>query len=129
MKAPHFRTSWAFLVLAISVLPAITSGLRARTANEPRAQAFAVDLGEQWVGSMTSLELMNRKAPFKLNPGFFVATILHKVFRAFQATLEPARFRRTLALYVLESSYPAKDRDQVLDGVRAFLDQRKARRR
>jgi hypothetical protein len=120
-----------------------------RPAQNP--QAFAEDLGDRWAGSMTSLELMNRKAPFKLAPDLYVVAILHEVFHAFQATVETARFRRTMDLYTLERSYPAKDpafakawteegallaaalkakdREQVLDGVRAFLRQRESRRR
>jgi hypothetical protein len=119
-----------------------------RPAQNP--QAFAEDLGEQWAGSMTSLEVMNRRAPFKLNPGLYIVAILHEVFHAYQATVETARFRRTLDLYTLERSYPAKDpafakswteegallaaaikaKDQegVLEGVRAFLRQRETRR-
>jgi len=119
-----------------------------RPAEDP--QAFAEDLGGQWAGSMTSLEsMMNRKV--RINPDFYAVILLHEVFHAFQATVEPARFRRALALYALEKSYPAKDPafakawtdegallaaalkakddEEVLDGARAFLRQRESRRR
>ena len=115
-------------------------------------QAFAVDLGDQWAASITSLEtMMNRKGTFRINPDFYAVIVLHEVFHAFQATVEPARFRRAMALYALEKSYPAKDPafakawadegallaaalkakdgEDVLDGVRAFLRQRESRRR
>jgi hypothetical protein len=118
-----------------------------RPAQNP--QAFAVDLGEQWAGSMTSLEtMMNRKV--RINPDFYVVLVLHEVFHAFQATVEPARFREANAMYVLEKKYPAKepafakawteegallaaavkakDREETLDRVRAFLRQRDSRR-
>ncbi len=119
-----------------------------RPAEHP--QAFAVDLGEQWAASMTSLETMNRKAPFKLSGDFYVVVLLHEVFHAFQATVEPARFREANSLYVLEKNYPAKDpafakawteegallaaavkakdREETMNKVRAFLRQRDSRR-
>lgn len=118
-----------------------------RPAEHP--QAFAVDLGEQWAASMTSLEtMMNRKV--RINPDFYVVLVLHEVFHAFQATVEPARFREANSVYVLEKSYPAKepvfakawteegailaaalkakDRDETMDRVKAFLRQRDSRR-
>jgi hypothetical protein len=119
-----------------------------RPAGNP--QAFAVDLGEQWAASMTSLETMNRKAPFKLTKDFYTVLILHELFHAFQAAVEPARFRRANSLYRLERDYPAKDpafakawteegaflaaalkakdREETIDKVRAFLRQRDSRR-
>lgn len=119
-----------------------------RPAENP--QAFAVDLGEQWAGRMTSLETMHRKMAFKIGPNFYAVLILHEVFHAFQATMEPARFRRILALYALERDYPAKDpafakawteegallaaavkaedRAMTLNKVRAFLENRESRR-
>jgi hypothetical protein len=120
-----------------------------RPAQNP--QAFAVDLGEQWAGSMTSLETMNRKGHFKFSGDFYIVLVLHEVFHAFQATVEPERFRRAMSLYTLEKSYPAKDPafakawadegallaaalkakdgEEVLAGARAFLRQRESRRR
>jgi hypothetical protein len=121
-----------------------------RPAKDP--QAFAEDLGGQWAGSMTSIEaMMNRKAPVRINPDFYVVFVLHEVFHAFQATVAPERFRRAQALYAVEESYPvkdpafakawtdegallaaalkAKDGAEVLEGVRAFLRQRESRRK
>jgi len=119
-----------------------------RPAEHP--QAFAVNLGEQWAASMTSLETMNRKARIKISRDFYVVFLLHEAFHAFQALMEPARFREANSLYVLEKSYPAKepvfakawteegailaaalkakDRDETMDRVRAFLRQRDSRR-
>ncbi|MDH4195920.1 MAG: hypothetical protein OEW05_00775 [Candidatus Aminicenantes bacterium] len=78
-----------------------------RAADDP--QAFAVRVGEEWAGSMSTLDRMNRKAPFKIAADFYVVLILHEMFHAFQAREAPARFRRALALYALEKNYPAKD--------------------
>ncbi|MGZ7064743.1 MAG: hypothetical protein ACXVI6_00155 [Candidatus Aminicenantales bacterium] len=119
-----------------------------RPAQNP--QAFAVDLGKQWAGSMTSLEAMNRRPRFKFSADFYVVLLLHEVFHAFQATVAPARFREANAVYALEKTYPvkdpafakawteegallaaalkAKDPGETMDKVRAFLRQRDSRR-
>ncbi len=120
-----------------------------RPAENP--QAFAVEIGEVWAGSMSSLGRMAGKIPIKITPDFYVVLILHEVFHAFQAEEAPARFRRASALYVMEKDYPfkdpefekawtiegsllaaalkAKDRAETLDATRAFLENRRARRR
>jgi hypothetical protein len=119
-----------------------------RPAENP--QAFAIDLGEQWAASMTSLARLSRKVPLKLAPDFYVVLLLHEVFHAFQASLEAARFRRATSLYALERNYPFKDpafakawteegallaaalkapdRATTLENVRAFLLKRASRR-
>ncbi len=78
-----------------------------RTAEDP--QAFAVRVGEEWAGSLSTLERMNRKVPFKIAADFYVVILLHETFHAFQAKEAPARFHRALALYAQEKNYPAKD--------------------
>jgi hypothetical protein len=78
-----------------------------RPASNP--QAFAVKVGREWAGSMTSRDTMNRKAPFKLPPDFYVVALLHEVFHAFQAVRAPRLFDRALKSYTLEKIYPADD--------------------
>lgn len=119
-----------------------------RPAKNP--QAFAVEVEEEWAGSMSTLERMAGKIPFKISPDFYVVLLLHEVFHAFHAREAPARFRRASALYLLEGDYPAKDpafakawtaegallaaalkakdRAEVLAATRAFLENRRARR-
>lgn len=120
-----------------------------RAADNP--QAFAVRVGEEWAGSMSTLDRMNRKAPFKIAADFYVVLLLHEMFHAFQAREAPARFRRALALYAVERTYPAKDsafveawnregallaaaiksqndREGLLKATRAFLQNRRDRR-
>ncbi len=120
-----------------------------RPAENP--QAFAVEIGEVWAGSMSSFDRMAGKIPLKISPDFYVVLLLHEVFHAFQADEAPARFRRASALYAMEKDYPfknpefakawtsegallsaalrAKGRAEVLDATRAFLENRRARRR
>lgn len=113
-------------------------------------QAFAVPVGDGWAASLGTLELINRKAPLKITPDFYVVLVLHEVFHAVQALRAPARFRRAVGLYAFEKNYPAKDSDfsaawtsegallaaalkasdpaEILAKTRAFLDCRRARR-
>ena len=74
-----------------------------------KAQAFAVEVGGKWAGSISSLGRMNAKGPFKLPPDFHVALALHEMFHAFQAELAPERFKRALKAYAAEGRYPFKD--------------------
>jgi hypothetical protein len=119
-----------------------------RPAENP--QASAVEIGEEWAGSIGTLDRMAGRQPLKITPDFYVVLLLHEVFHAFQAEEAPARFRRASALYVMEKDYPAndpdfskawttegsllaaalkaKDRAEILDAVRAFLQNRRARR-
>ncbi len=123
-----------------------------RPACDPQAFAVDVDGHGRWAGSMTSLDaILARKVSFKPPPDFYVVLVLHEVFHAFQAIREPERFRRAMALYAVEKDYPAvdpafakawteegallasalkaKDRQGLLDAVRAFLRRRESRRR
>jgi hypothetical protein len=117
---------------------------------DEKPQAFAVEIGEEWAGSMSTLDQLAGKTPLKITPDFYVVLLLHEVFHAFQADEAPARFQRASALYALESTYPAKvpefakawttegallaralkakDRAEIVDAVRAFLENRRARR-
>jgi hypothetical protein len=119
-----------------------------RPADDP--QAFAVEVGEEWAGSMSTLDWMAGKIPIKINPDFYVVLLLHEVFHAFQALESPARFRRAFALYLWEKNYPFKDPDwakawtaegallsaalkakdpaEILSSARGFLQNRRARR-
>jgi len=78
-----------------------------RPAGNP--QAFAVAVGTRWAGSVGTLELMNRKIPFRLRREFHVVILLHEVFHAFQATLGPQRFAKALSVYKSEGRYPYQD--------------------
>lgn len=78
-----------------------------RSAVEP--QAFALPVGEEWAGSMSTLDWINRKSPLKLSRDFYVVLILHEVFHAFQAREAAALFNKALSVYALEGKYPAKD--------------------
>lgn len=119
-----------------------------RPADNP--QAFAVRVGEAWAGSLSTLDRMNRKIPFKIPSDFYVVLVLHEMFHAFQAREAPARFRRALALYAVEKTYPAgdpgfvkawnaegallaaalksQDREELLHTTREFLRNRQERR-
>ena len=72
-------------------------------------QAFAVAVGTLWAGSGGTLELMNRKIPFRLSRELHVVIMLHEVFHAFQATLAPQRFAKAMSVYKSEGRYPYKD--------------------
>ncbi len=120
-----------------------------RTADKP--QSFAVRIGKRWVGSISTLEYMSSRIPFKLGRDFHIAALLHEVFHAFQAIRAPRHFREALAVYSVESRYPFKDAefsaawnsegqilaeaiqaresDQVYELARKFLDVREARRK
>lgn len=76
-----------------------------------RVQAFAVEVGGRWAGSIMTLEQMNAKAPFRLPPDFHVVLALHEMFHAFQASRAPERFARALKVYAAEGRYPFKDKD------------------
>ena len=78
-----------------------------RPAENP--QAFAVAVGTLWAGSGSTLELMNRKMPFRLSRELHVVIMLHEVFHAFQATLAPQRFAKAMSVYKSEGRYPYKD--------------------
>jgi hypothetical protein len=78
-----------------------------RNASHP--QAFAVEIGEGWAGSLSTLEHMNRKSLMKLSRDFHVALILHEMFHAYQATQSSQRFKQALKLYAVEARYPSKE--------------------
>ena len=79
-----------------------------RPAENP--ESFAVLIGTHWAGSLSTLDRMNRKSPFKLSPDFYVVLILHEVFHAHQANLARARFAKVVAVYASESRYPSQDK-------------------
>ena len=89
------------------------------------SQAFAVQVGDLWAGSLNTLDSINesmkaqlreRFPPEKLTPAFeknflfspamHAAALLHELFHAWQATLSPDRFERIQSLYVHEENYP-----------------------
>ena len=76
-----------------------------------RVQAFAIEVGGTWAGSISTLGRMNAKAPFKLPPDFHVVLALHEMFHAFQASQAPERFARALKVYAAEDRYPFKDKE------------------
>jgi hypothetical protein len=80
-----------------------------RPAGNP--QAFAVPVGTRWAASAGTLELMNRRMPFRLSREFHAVIVLHEVFHAFQAARSPQRFAEALGVYKLEGRYPYEDRE------------------
>ena len=74
-----------------------------------RAQAFAVEIGGRWAGSIAALAMMNAKGPFKLPTDFYTVLALHEIFHAFQAARAPGRFARAVKAYATEDRYPFKD--------------------
>jgi hypothetical protein len=78
-----------------------------RPAAKP--QSFAVEVGDVWAASISSLERMSARIPIKIAPDVYAVLLLHEAFHAFQARRAPARFHRVLALYSQEKTYPASD--------------------
>ncbi|MEW6130085.1 MAG: hypothetical protein AB1757_23825 [Acidobacteriota bacterium] len=78
-----------------------------RKANEP--QAFPVQVGKRWAGSLTLLDLINRRSPLKLSRDFHVALLLHEMFHAFQAGQASDRFKQATKVYSAEARYPSRD--------------------
>lgn len=78
-----------------------------RDASNP--QAFAVQVGDRWAGSMSTLEWMNRKSPLKLSRDFHVVVVLHEMFHVYQATQSSERFKQAMRVYAAEARYPSKD--------------------
>jgi hypothetical protein len=103
-------------------------GLPYYRSGSPERQAFAVRIGETWVGSLSVKEAMDAGTPrllrAKLGPLarlipyrlFIVSTeqyvtfLLHEQFHAFQAGSNPRRFAAALAAYGPAAAYPW-DRD------------------
>ena len=77
--------------------------------NASNSQAFAVEVGDQWVGSMSTLEWMNRRSPLKLSRDFHVVAVLHEMFHVYQATSSSQRFKQALRVYAAEARYPGKE--------------------
>ncbi|MGB8646667.1 MAG: hypothetical protein WCF84_15610 [Anaerolineae bacterium] len=90
-------------------------------------QAFAVKVGDRWVGSMATMEwtrlsLMNQIRsdlppfiqpifPYRLVAPLYysdwqIAALAHESFHAYQAEIAPDRFAAALASYHAESNYP-----------------------
>ncbi len=78
-----------------------------RPAKDP--QSFAVDLGDRWAGSLSTLSRMSRKVPFKLGPDWYSLGLFHELFHAFQAQANPAKFAAALEAYSFEDRYPFKN--------------------
>ena len=78
-----------------------------RVAGKP--QAFAVQIGATWAGSMSTLEWMNVRAPLKITPDYHVVMILHEMFHAYQANQSPVRFARARTVYSAEDRYHKHD--------------------
>lgn len=78
-----------------------------RDASNP--QAFAVQVGDRWASSMSTLEWMNRRSPLKLSRDFHVVAVLHEMFHVYQATQSSERFKQAMRMYAAEARYPSKD--------------------
>ncbi len=95
-----------------------------------KPQAFAVKVGDRWVGSMATMEWMRIKLmnevrgdlppflqpifPYRLALGLMysdwhIVTSGHESFHAYQATMAPDRFNAALASYRAEKDYPFQD--------------------
>lgn len=98
--------------------------------NAEESQAFAVPVGDIWVGSLNTLSYMNRSMkeqlqkkipPEKLTPALIkmmtitpaqhIVYLFHEVFHAFQAVQANARFIKANDVYVHEKQYPFEDED------------------
>ena len=94
------------------------------------SKAFAVNLGEQWAGSIGTLDRMNKEyflgvrsqlppVVNKLFPYQFatlprdlhVTLILHEVFHAYQATVAKDKFISAESVYKVEKLYPYNDKE------------------
>jgi hypothetical protein len=98
----------------------------------PERQAFAVRIGETWVGSLTVKETMDAETPrlltarlgplgrlvpyrlFIVSTDQYVTMLLHEQFHAFQAESNPSRFEAARAAYRPAAAYPWEQ-----DGYRA----------
>ena len=72
-------------------------------------QAFAVQVGSTWVGSITTLAEMNANGPVKMPRSSYVAMVHHEVFHAFQAVQGAEHFTKALEAYRAQAQYPAKE--------------------
>ena len=77
--------------------------------NTSNPQAFAVQVGDRWAGSLITLDGMNRKSPLKLGRDFHVVAILHEMFHAYQAKQALERFKQATKLYAAEALYPSNE--------------------
>ena len=78
-----------------------------RPAEDP--QSFAVNLGDRWAGSLSTLGRMNRKIPIKLGPDWYGLGLFHELFHAFQAEANPRKFSAAREAYASEIGYPFKN--------------------
>lgn len=93
-------------------------------------QAFAVQVGNKWAGSLGTPNRMNREYflgirsklppviaqlfPYQyatVTPDMHVVGILHEVFHAFQASASPAHFTKANESYSAEENYPYSDQN------------------
>ena len=77
------------------------------------SQAFAVQVGGRWAGSIGSLAEMNRRGPLKMGRESYIPLVQHEMFHAFQAVVAPDRFKQAQDVYASEARYPAKQAEFV----------------
>jgi len=93
-------------------------------SSSPERQAFAVRVGETWVGSLPVKETMDAEVPrqlqarlgplgrlvpyrlFIVSTDQYVTLVLHEQFHAFQAETDPRRFEAARAASGAEAAYP-----------------------
>ncbi len=75
--------------------------------------SFTVQVGGEWVTSMSCRQLMNRDARIpaflKINVDQYAVFVLHEAFHAFEARSSGRRFERAMATYTTEKTYPYAD--------------------
>jgi len=93
-------------------------------SSSPERQAFAVRVGETWVGSLPVKETMDAEVPrqlqarlgplgrlvpyrlFIVSTDQYVTMLLHEQFHAFQAESDPRGFEAARVAYGAEAAYP-----------------------
>jgi hypothetical protein len=93
-------------------------------SDRPERQAFAVRIGEMWVGSLAVKDVMDAEAPrqlqaklgplgrlvpyrlFVVSTEQYVTLVLHEQFHAFQAESDPRRFEPARSAYGKAAAYP-----------------------
>jgi hypothetical protein len=84
-----------------------------RAASAPTA--FAVRVGSGWAGSLSTLDRMSRRIPFRLDPRLHAAMLLHEMFHAHQAGQAPEHFAQALKVYAVEARYHARQKAHAAD--------------
>jgi hypothetical protein len=93
-------------------------------SDRPERQAFAVRVGETWVGSLAVKDVMDAKVPrqlqaklgplgrlvpyrlFVVSTDQYVTLVLHEQFHALEAESNPRRFEAARSAYGAEATYP-----------------------